>query len=106
VAADVASVALRRGPIVYCLEQADHAAALHRVLLPADAALTARFDPGLLGGVAVVEAVGAALSDAGWDGELYRGDPPAAEPCAIRAIPYAAWDNRAPGQMTVWLREA
>lgn len=105
VAADVGAVALRRGPVVYCVEQADHAAPVGRLLLPAGAALSARFEPELLGGVAVVEAAGVALSDAGWDDTLYSASPPAAAPCAIRAIPYAAWDNRAPGPMAVWLRE-
>lgn len=105
VAADVGSVALRRGPVVYCLEQVDHAAPLGRVLLPAAAELRARFDPALLGGVTVVEAQGVALADDGWEEQLYRPAPPAAEPCALKAIPYFAWDNRAPGPMTVWLRE-
>lgn len=105
VAADVGSVALRRGPLVYCLEQADHAAPLARLLLPRGAALGARFDPDLLEGVVVLEAQAAALSEAGWADALYRGDPPAAEACPVRAIPYAAWDNRAPGPMAVWLRE-
>jgi DUF1680 family protein len=26
-------------------------------------------------------------------------------PVQIRAVPYFAWDNRAPGEMLVWLRE-
>jgi DUF1680 family protein len=105
VRADVGCAALRRGPLVYCLEQADHAVPLHRVLLPAQAELTARFDPELLGGVVVLEGRGAALADAGWDDVLYRTTPPETEPCDIRAIPYYAWDNRTPGPMTVWLHE-
>jgi DUF1680 family protein len=105
VVADVASVALRRGPIVYCLEQADHAAPVRQLLLPAGAELVARFDPELLGGVTVVEGQGVALAERGWEETLYRPSPPEAEPCAIRAIPYFAWDNRAPGPMTVWVPE-
>jgi DUF1680 family protein len=105
VAADVASVALRRGPIVFCVEQADHDAPVRQLLLPAAAALTARFDPELLGGVTVVEGQGVAISDEGWEGMLYRPGRPAAEPCPIRAIPYFVWDNREPGPMTVWLPE-
>ncbi len=105
VAADIGSVALRRGPLVYCLEQADHSAPLPRVLLPAEAELRARFDPELLGGVVVIEGQGAALADAGWEEALYRSNRPAAQPCPISAIPYFLWDNRAPGPMTVWLRE-
>jgi DUF1680 family protein len=99
----VGNVALRRGPIVYCVEQADHSPPLHRILLPAEADLTARFDDGLLGGVVVVEGPGATLSDAGWEDTLYRTSPPDTQQSAIRAIPYYAWDNREPGPMQVWL---
>lgn len=105
VKADVGCVALRRGPLVYCLEQADHDAPLGRVVLPAAAELTARDAPELLGGVVALEGAAAALDDAGWGGELYRTTPPAAQPAAMRAIPYFAWDNREPGAMLVWLPE-
>ncbi|HEX6291878.1 MAG TPA: beta-L-arabinofuranosidase domain-containing protein [Herpetosiphonaceae bacterium] len=105
VRADAGSVALRRGPIVYCLEQADHRVPLHRLLLPGQAECIARFDAEQLGGVVILEAPGAALSDAGWDATLYRATPPETEPCAIHAIPYVAWDHRAAGPMTVWVRE-
>ncbi|HWQ14599.1 MAG TPA: beta-L-arabinofuranosidase domain-containing protein [Roseiflexaceae bacterium] len=105
VRADVGRVALRRGPLVYCLEQADHAAPLERIVLPANAELVAREAPGLLGGVVVVEGAAAALDDTGWEGELYRTRPPAARPAPLRAIPYFAWDNRQPGAMLVWLPE-
>jgi len=101
---DVGKVALQRGPIVYCLEQCDHAADVLTVHLPDRAKLTARFDPKLLGGVTVIEGEGLVPSPAGWAGKLYR---PAKElklqPTRIRAVPYCLWDNRTPGAMTVWL---
>jgi DUF1680 family protein len=103
--ADVGSAALRRGPLVYCLEQADHDVPLHRILLPANTDLAAHFEPELLGGVVVLEGDARALSDSGWDGTLYRATPPDARPCRLRAIPYYAWDHRAPGPMTVWVHE-
>lgn len=102
---DVGSVALRRGPIVYCLEQADHAMPLHRLLLPGQAELTASFDGELLGGVVLLEGRAAALSDHAWDDTLYRAAPPDVEPLVMQAIPYFAWDHRAAGPMTVWVRE-
>ncbi len=103
--ADVGSTALRRGPLVYAFEQVDQAAPLQRLMLPADAALTARFEPDLLDGLVVVEATGVALSDSGWDDRLYRSEEPALEPIRMRAVPYFAWDNRSAGPMTVWIRE-
>ncbi|HEY0735915.1 MAG TPA: beta-L-arabinofuranosidase domain-containing protein [Herpetosiphonaceae bacterium] len=105
VRADVGSAALRRGPLVYCLEQTDLSTPLHQLLLPADAELTARFDDGLLGGVVVLEGEAVALSASGWDDTLYRTAPPASKPSPIRAIPYYAWSNRGAGAMAVWIRE-
>ena len=105
VSADVGSVALRRGPIVYCLEQADHDVPLHRILLSAQSSFNARYDPELLGGVVLLEGQGMALSDDGWNDMLYRKIPPTVKPFTIRAIPYYAWEHRTPGPMTVWIRE-
>ena len=105
VRADVGSVALQRGPITYCLEQIDHAVPLHHIVLPAQTNLTARFDRELLGGVTVLEGQGVALSDNGWDDTLYRTIPPQTQPCAVRAIPYYAWDSRKAGLMMVWVHE-
>ena len=33
----------------------------------------------------------------------HAGQPPAAGPTKFTAIPYCVWDNRAPGEMVVWL---
>jgi hypothetical protein len=39
-----------------------------------------------------------------WDGALYRSHMPSQTPVSVTAIPYYAWDNRAAGEMRVWLR--
>lgn len=103
---DAGLVALQRGPMVYCLEAADNALPLHRVLLPREAEFTVRHEPELLGGVTVLETEALVESAAGWEGRLYRAMPDAREPLGIRAIPYCTWDNRDAGAMRVWLREA
>jgi DUF1680 family protein len=56
----------------------------------------------------VVTLAGAAqaLDDSGWEGQLYSTTAPATQPSTITAIPYYAWDHRAPGRMRVWVREA
>ena len=104
VADDAGKVAIQRGPLVYCLEQCDHAAAVRSMLLPDDARLTAHFDKSLFGGTVVIEGTALALSVAGWDHRLYR---PARDTgtrrAKLRAIPYCLWDNREAGAMTVWL---
>jgi len=101
-------VALQRGPIVYCLEGVDHPFPLHRVVLPASASLKTEYEPDLLGGVVAIYADALLEDDAAWQGEgaeLYRTEPPARNRVRIKAVPYYAWDNRAPGEMRVWIRE-
>ena len=104
VTADQGRVALRRGPIVYCLEAADNSPDLDALILPRDTELTAEVEPGLLGGVVVLRGTARRLSLDTKNG-LYRTVPPCLEPAPIIAIPYSAWDNRAPGEMRVWIRE-
>jgi uncharacterized protein len=54
----------------------------------------------------MLETPAQALSDEGWNGMLYRAQPPLSRPARLRAVPYCAWDNREPGDMAVWLRRA
>jgi hypothetical protein len=103
---DAGLVALQRGPLVYCLEGVDNPWPLHRVVLPASASLVAKQESDLLGGITVVEGPAGLLGDAGWAGVLYGARPPVTEPVRIRAVPYYAWDHRAPGEMRVFLRAA
>jgi DUF1680 family protein len=101
---DVGQLALQRGPLVYCLESVDNPFPLHRLVVPPTAALAARFEPDVLGGIAVVEGPAQLEDDSGWDGELYGTRASRRTAVRIRAVPYYAWDHRAPGEMRVWLR--
>lgn len=95
-------VAVARGPVVYCLEEADNGPGLHRLLLPRDAALTCR-EADMLGGTRVVEARG--LRQAASPEALYAGTPADLVPAPLRFIPYHKWANRGKGEMLVWVRE-
>lgn len=95
VQANLGRVALQRGPIVYCLEGIDNDGAARNLALPPAARLSAEFRADLLGGVTVV--TGEALL------RLAKADQP--QPSRFTAVPYHAWDNRAPGTMVVWLPE-
>lgn len=106
VRADVGRVALQRGPLVYCVEGVDHAAPLDRLALPVDAPLSAAFEADTLGGVVVVRGDALAAEAADWGDALYRATPPHRTPTPLTAVPYYAWDNRAPGDMLVWLPQA
>jgi uncharacterized protein len=97
VEADRGRVALQRGPLVYCAEwpdSPDHH--VRNLMLTDDARLTAEFRPDLLNGVVVIR--GSAFSFA--DSEPGRANKSAKD---LVAIPYYAWANRGPGEMTVWI---
>jgi DUF1680 family protein len=100
---DVGRAAVRRGPIVYCLEQADHDGPVSRIILPAEEPLEEVREPDLLGGVITLGGTGYRLFEEGWDGHLYRADRQPAEQIPLKFIPYYAWDNREPGDMAVWI---
>ncbi len=100
-------VALKRGPLVYCLEQVDNPEAdVWNILLPLDELPRAEVRPDLLNGVVVLRGEAIAL-DADLDGRLYRPmREVAVEERRVEfiAVPYYAWANREPGPMTVWVR--
>lgn len=104
--------ALVRGPLVYCVEQADNPDIDPRELvLPASSGFEPHWEPNLLGGVVALTGLAEAvpLTDK-WNGRLYTTENAPREPAAKRrvavtAIPYYAWANREPGRMQVWLRE-
>ncbi len=102
---DAGKVAVQRGPLVYCLEEADNGPDLHRILLPRNTPFTEEFRPDLLGGVMTLRC--AALAEADPGDTLYTTQPPAPPtPKDLTFIPYYAWANRGEGEMTVWLRDA
>jgi hypothetical protein len=99
---DLNCLALQRGPLVYCLEQCDQSEPLAALVLPAGAELQAEMAPGLLGGVVVLKGNAETAPEPDWERKLYQAAAPPRR-VAITAIPYYAWDNRAPGAMKVWL---
>jgi Uncharacterized protein conserved in bacteria len=92
---------------VYCLEEADNGSQLHRMILPREAELTARFEPDLLGGIEVIEGMVLRETSGAWNDDLYREEAQAGlglSETRAKFIPYYAWANRGPGEMTVWVR--
>lgn len=103
---NVGCIAIQRGPIVYCLEEVDNGSNLAQIVLPRDSELTATFEPDLLGGVVTVSGTAKRVAPAEWTGGLYQtAVPTQAEPFTLKAVPYAFWANREPGEMRVWIRE-
>lgn len=94
---NVGRVALERGPLVYCVEGADHAERVVRNLwLPNNEPLAVVERPDLLNGVVVLRATARARRGV----DLGRIDD---EPVDMIAIPYHVWCHRGPNEMRVWI---
>ena len=104
---DAGKVAVSRGPLVYCLEEADNGRDLHLLRLgeagPED--FETEWKPEKLGGIVEITTPGLRESGAGWGDELYSaGREISAAPVRLTWIPYYSWANRDPGEMRVWIR--
>jgi uncharacterized protein len=101
-------MALQRGPLVYCLEGVDHGGMiLDRISIdpqPVANEFQVEHTEDLLGGVSVLRGKGKVVDESGWEGSLYRSQKPSSKRIDIMAIPYYAWDNRASGEMRIWMR--
>ncbi|NRF93759.1 glycoside hydrolase family 127 protein [Paenibacillus frigoriresistens] len=104
VRANAGKIALQRGPIVYCLEEADNGANLQDIALPDDAQFDVQYDEGLLGGVSVITTLATRSVLQADDTSIYRTQAIDRALVPITAIPYFAWSNRTRGEMTVWIR--
>ena len=104
-------VAIERGPLVYCFEQADQPpnAGLDDLALVDGAALRERTATlPRIGPTVVIDADAASLRPPGPGGPgglPYTTQPPPAsgDPVTATAVPYFQWDNRDGRAMRVWL---
>jgi len=99
-------VAVKRGPIVYCLEAADlpKGVDLFDVAMPDNAGL--RPVPMEIDNSHFMALTGTALlrKDTGWKNTLYReAAVHDTRPLQVTLIPYYAWGNRGQSDMAVWV---
>jgi DUF1680 family protein len=95
-------VAVARGPMLYCIEQADHSVPIASVRLDPRTAWSDAQGPASLGVHTVLAAKGVSVATP--DDALYapwRHD--ASQPVRLTLIPYHLWANRSAGAMTVWI---
>jgi DUF1680 family protein len=103
---DVGRVALRRGPLIYCAEEADNPGGpVQTLTLPRDATIEPERRKDLLGGIVTLRTTARRLLPAP-DSPLYTPSPPASHDAMLTALPYFLWANREPGSMQVWLAES
>ena len=91
--------AILRGPVVYCLEDVDNPVPVDEVAIPEGAAFSAEFRAEFLGGVTAVTTTGRHQGVT----ETADGLRIDSREATLTAVPYYAWDNRAPGRMVVWV---
>ncbi|KQW85610.1 hypothetical protein ASC89_00560 [Devosia sp. Root413D1] len=102
---DVGRVALTRGPLVYCLEEADNpGGTVQRFKLPRQSEIAIK-QSNLFDGIIQLTAGGNAVDEAEFK-PLYRTSPPREAPATLTALPYYLWANRGQGSMVVWIPEA
>lgn len=97
-------VAVKRGPVVYCLESTDQPGLnVFDVLIPANINLAT--SPGKIadGNVMKLTGTGQRVQHSNWQGTLYREVNTTTKPVNITFIPYYAWANRGKSDMTVWM---
>ncbi|MCQ4209531.1 glycoside hydrolase family 127 protein [Streptomyces longispororuber] len=103
------SVAVERGPLVYCFEQTDQPAGtdVDELALPADAELRVTHVPDLpgVGRTVRIEADAETVRAPHRDGLPYLSPdtPLERRPATATAVPYFQWDNRGDGAMRVWV---
>lgn len=109
VRSNAGQVAVMRGLLVYCVEQADNPGDLwnYRLADGVDAAAAkTEFQSDLLGSVDTVSLPAVREQADSDDAALYASADvaPATEAAILTLVPYYSWANREVGQMRVWLR--
>ena len=98
-------VAVKRGPMVYCLESNDmpSGARVFDVAIPSTA--TFKPTPTTLDNapITALETTGVRINDQQWDKTLYRPVSKQKKTIPLKLIPYYAWSNRGPSEMTIWV---
>lgn len=90
--------AFQRGPVVYCLEGPDNRDSLvQNIMVDKNAIAAANYQANLLNGVDVISAEGKSTKRQLNSDALIETDQ------QVKAIPYYAWANRGPSEMTVWI---
>lgn len=103
---DIGKVAVMRGPVVYCLEEADNGDQLQEIYLDETPEFAVKYEENLLKGIVTLTTEGKRLSEDDWSEEtLYKAYTGRKfEKQILKFIPYYAWTNRTPGEMLVWVR--
>ncbi len=98
-------VAVKRGPVVYCIESTDlkEGQSLTDIIIPASIHLQPKPMQVENGRITALEGEARLLQHNSWSNTLYKTLNTTSKPVTIKLIPYYAWANRGPSDMSVWL---
>jgi DUF1680 family protein len=99
-------VAIKRGPVVFCLESVDlpENVNIFNISIPSNIELKPIFINIENSNIICLEGEAELIERADWNHQLYREIPDQEPlPINVRLIPYYAWGNRGHSEMTVWL---
>ena len=99
-AEDNGKCAVVKGPLVYCLEQADNGGDLAALLIDPDQPLQLQFRED----TPVIIAQGCRMDGGSFGRSLYSRQKPVTIPTLLHFTPYCRWGNREPGEMAVWVK--
>jgi len=97
-------VAVKRGPIVYCVETPDlpEETSILDVYISGESTLTANYQDNLLGGVTTIETELLLRKDT--PSKMYNTiKKPEWQSVSTKLVPYFAWSNRGMAEMTVFM---
>lgn len=106
---NIGKIAVVRGPIVYCLEEADNGADLHLVRLSPKAVCEVKAEKiaGEPVKTVLTEGLRQKNSENPEEEELYTiAEPDTEVPADLKFIPYYVWANRGENEMMVWVKKA
>ena len=101
-------VAIQRGPLVYCLEQADNGEELHNLWLPKESEFRVFEGKGLFSHKMLIQAEGVKQSRADATQQSlwhYDVSPASRQAHTLTFIPWFSWANRGEGEMRIWVNE-
>lgn len=104
VGVDAGRAALMRGPVVYCLEEADNGKNLSGISVGELKQSREFIDTSLPYHEVSVCFRGFRDREEDWKNKLYGYEESGKEEIIVKAIPYHLWGNRGVGEMKVWIR--
>lgn len=101
---NIGRASVMRGPLVYCLEEADNGKNLHMLRMDMDAEFKTEEKEIASGMVTSIKASGWRQKRSQGDALYFPHTKTEYEPAELTWIPYYAWANRGEGEMQVWTR--